>query len=108
MRSSSPGRVAPPQSPEYTEYFPTGMTSQYLRTQGPRVLDADGDGLGDLVWVEITVDPEIPTQRNRRIRYKPHAKAGELCERVNTLHLVAGGDIVGQALTYRGEGHAFL
>jgi hypothetical protein len=27
---------------------------------------------------------------------------------VNTLHLVSGGDIVGQALTYRGEGHAFL
>ncbi|MET9914432.1 amino acid deaminase/aldolase [Streptomyces sp. NPDC006476] len=37
-----------------------------------------------------------------------HAKAGELCERVNTLHLVSGGEIVGQAPTYRGEGHAFL
>ncbi|MGW2386382.1 amino acid deaminase/aldolase [Streptomyces sp. NPDC001658] len=37
-----------------------------------------------------------------------HAKAGELCERVNTLHLVAGSEIVGQVPTYRGEGHAFL
>ena len=37
-----------------------------------------------------------------------HAKAGELCERVNTLHLVSGADIVEQVPTYRGEGHAFL
>ncbi|MDN0198843.1 amino acid deaminase/aldolase [Streptomyces sp. S.PNR 29] len=37
-----------------------------------------------------------------------HAKAGELCERVNTLHLVSGDDIVEQVPTYRGEGHAFL
>ncbi|MEH0639847.1 amino acid deaminase/aldolase [Streptomyces bottropensis] len=37
-----------------------------------------------------------------------HAKAGELCERVNTLHLVSGADIVEQVTTYRGEGHAFL
>ncbi|WP_020120390.1 amino acid deaminase/aldolase [Streptomyces canus] len=37
-----------------------------------------------------------------------HAKAGELCERVNTLHLVSGTEIVEQVPTYRGEGHAFL
>ncbi|KUO09731.1 amino acid deaminase/aldolase [Streptomyces sp. DSM 15324] len=37
-----------------------------------------------------------------------HAKAGELCERVNTLHLVSGADIVDEVPTYRGEGHAFL
>lgn len=37
-----------------------------------------------------------------------HAKAGELCERVNTLHLVSGADVVDQVTTYRGEGHAFL
>ncbi|MFF7260825.1 amino acid deaminase/aldolase [Streptomyces sp. NPDC008159] len=50
---------------------------------------AHGLRLGDHVWFR-------------------HAKAGELCERVNTLHLVSGGEIVGQAPTYRGEGHAFL
>lgn len=50
---------------------------------------AHGLRLGDHVWFR-------------------HAKAGELCERVNTLHLVSGSDIVGQASTYRGEGHAFL
>lgn len=37
-----------------------------------------------------------------------HAKAGELCERVNELHLVRGDRIVDQVPTYRGEGHAFL
>ncbi|HEY8986121.1 MAG TPA: amino acid deaminase/aldolase [Streptomyces sp.] len=50
---------------------------------------AHGLRLGDHVWFR-------------------HAKAGELCERVNTLHLVSGGEIVGQVPTYRGEGHAFL
>ncbi len=37
-----------------------------------------------------------------------HAKAGELCERVDVLHLVEGDRIVDTAPTYRGEGHAFL
>ncbi len=37
-----------------------------------------------------------------------HSKAGELCERVPRLHLVEGDAVVGTALTYRGEGHAFL
>ncbi|GAB2970972.1 amino acid deaminase/aldolase [Streptomyces pseudoechinosporeus] len=50
---------------------------------------AHGLRLGDHVWFR-------------------HAKAGELCERVNTLHLVAGGEVVDQVPTYRGEGHAFL
>jgi D-serine deaminase-like pyridoxal phosphate-dependent protein len=37
-----------------------------------------------------------------------HAKAGELCERFNTLHLVEGDRIVDEVPTYRGEGRAFL
>jgi D-serine deaminase-like pyridoxal phosphate-dependent protein len=36
-----------------------------------------------------------------------HAKAGELCEHVNDLHLV-DGDTATPTPTYRGEGHAFL
>ena len=40
--------------------------------------------------------------------YFRHVKAGELCERFNTLYLVAGGTIVDEAPTYRGEGKAFL
>ncbi|WP_184539524.1 amino acid deaminase/aldolase [Micromonospora polyrhachis] len=37
-----------------------------------------------------------------------HAKAGELCEHVNELHLVDGEEVVGTVPTYRGEGHAYL
>ncbi len=45
--------------------------------------------VGDVVWMR-------------------HAKAGELCERFNELHLVRGGELVGTVPTYRGEGQAFL
>lgn len=37
-----------------------------------------------------------------------HAKAGELCERFDTLHLIAGERVVEQVPTYRGEGRCFL
>jgi D-serine deaminase-like pyridoxal phosphate-dependent protein len=37
-----------------------------------------------------------------------HAKAGELCERFNELHLVRGEELVETVPTYRGEGKAFL
>jgi D-serine deaminase-like pyridoxal phosphate-dependent protein len=40
--------------------------------------------------------------------YMRHAKAGELCERFDVLHLVEGGTIVDLVPTYRGEGMAFL
>jgi D-serine deaminase-like pyridoxal phosphate-dependent protein len=40
--------------------------------------------------------------------YLRHAKAGELCERFATLHLVAGGRIVDEVPTYRGDGRTEL
>lgn len=40
--------------------------------------------------------------------YFRHAKAGELCERFNTLYLVEGDAIVDEVPTYRGEGKTFL
>jgi D-serine deaminase-like pyridoxal phosphate-dependent protein len=40
--------------------------------------------------------------------YLRHAKAGELCERFDALHLLEGGEIVDVVPTYRGEGKAFL
>jgi D-serine deaminase-like pyridoxal phosphate-dependent protein len=40
--------------------------------------------------------------------YLRHAKAGELCERFEVLHLVQGEEIVDAVPTYRGEGRAFL
>ena len=40
--------------------------------------------------------------------YLRHAKAGELCERFETLLLVEGETIVDEVPTYRGDGKAFL
>ena len=40
--------------------------------------------------------------------YFRHAKAGELCERFATLHLLEGERIVDEVPTYRGEGQCFL
>jgi D-serine deaminase-like pyridoxal phosphate-dependent protein len=40
--------------------------------------------------------------------YMRHAKAGELCERFASIHLLEGERIVGEAPTYRGEGQCFL
>ena len=37
-----------------------------------------------------------------------HAKAGELCERFDAVHLVRGREVVDTVPTYRGEGKAFL
>ncbi len=50
---------------------------------------ADSLRIGDRVWFR-------------------HAKAGELCERFNDLHLVDGGAVTATVPTYRGEGKAFL
>lgn len=40
--------------------------------------------------------------------YFRHAKAGELCERFEMLHLVSGDRVVDEVPTYRGEGRTFL
>ncbi len=59
-------------------------------TQTPlRGAVADTLRIGDHVWMR-------------------HAKAGELCERFRTLHLVAGERVVDEVPTYRGEGECFL
>ena len=50
---------------------------------------ADGLRIGDRVWFR-------------------HAKAGELCERFNDLHLIDGDAVTATVPTYRGEGKAFL
>ncbi|MGW0906524.1 amino acid deaminase/aldolase [Streptomyces sp. NPDC002853] len=50
---------------------------------------ADDLRLGDKVWFR-------------------HAKAGEMCERFDALHLVEGDRVTATVPTYRGEGHTFL
>ncbi|HEY7721492.1 MAG TPA: amino acid deaminase/aldolase [Pedococcus sp.] len=74
-----------------------------LAPRGLRLLRAEGAGevqtplrgsaadqlrVGDRVWLR-------------------HAKAGELCERFDELHLVSGGQVVGRVPTYRGESATF-
>jgi D-serine deaminase-like pyridoxal phosphate-dependent protein len=72
---------------------PRGL--RLLRTEGAgevqtplRGRAAAGLGIGDLVWLR-------------------HAKAGELCERFDELHLVQGDEAVDRVPTYRGEGATF-
>lgn len=75
-----------------TPYLPEGL--QLLGTEGAGEVQtplsgATALGLGDRVWFR-------------------HAKAGELCERFDRLHLVEGDEVVDVVPTYRGEGQAFL
>ena len=66
---------------------------------------AAGEGAGEVQTPLIgpAADSLLPGDR---VWFR-HAKAGELCEHVNELHLVDGGAARGVP-TYRGEGHAFL
>ncbi|TQK43439.1 D-serine deaminase-like pyridoxal phosphate-dependent protein [Streptomyces sp. SLBN-118] len=75
-------------------YLPEGLV--YDPQEGPGevqtpLLGSPADDLliGDKVWFR-------------------HAKAGELCERFDTLHLIEGDRVTATAPTYRGEGRTFL
>ncbi|CAM3290743.1 amino acid deaminase/aldolase [Stackebrandtia soli] len=75
-------------------WLPAGLKLTKLEGAGEVQTPLTGPGasalaVGDRVWFR-------------------HAKAGELCERVNELHLVEGDRVTGVVPTYRGEGHAFL
>ena len=48
-----------------------------------------------------------PCSAGERVYFR-HAKAGELCEHLNEVHLVQGDAIVDVVPTYRGEGRLFL
>jgi len=87
------GPTGPEKAPR--PVMPAGL--RYLPLEGagevstPLVLPQDCPdlGLGDPVFFQ-------------------HAKAGELCERFNELHLVKGGSIIDTIPTYRGEGMNFM
>ncbi|MFJ8077850.1 amino acid deaminase/aldolase [Streptomyces sp. NPDC096176] len=87
--SGAPGRdrLPVPYLPEGLRYDPQEGAGE---VQTP-LLGAPADDLliGDKVWFR-------------------HAKAGELCERFDTLHLVEGDRVTRTAPTYRGEGRTFL
>lgn len=68
-------------------------------------LDAE-EGAGE-VQTPLTGPPVHDLRIGDRV-YMRHAKAGELCERFDALHLVEGEEIVDVVPTYRGEGRTFL
>jgi D-serine deaminase-like pyridoxal phosphate-dependent protein len=71
------------------------------------------DGL-DLLGTEGAGEVQTPVrgavaaglQVGDRVWFR-HAKAGELCERFDTVHVVSGSTLVESVPTYRGEGKAF-
>jgi D-serine deaminase-like pyridoxal phosphate-dependent protein len=73
--------------------WPEGL--RYVPTEGPGEVQTPLTGpgaaalrVGDRVWFR-------------------HAKAGELCERVDVLHVVDGEEVTATWATYRGEGRTF-
>jgi D-serine deaminase-like pyridoxal phosphate-dependent protein len=64
------------------------------------------EGAGE-VQTPLLGEPARRLQVGDRVYFR-HAKAGELCERFETLHLVEGDRVVDQVPTYRGEGRCFL
>lgn len=64
------------------------------------------EGAGEVQTPIIYEGPE-PLDLGSPI-FMRHAKAGEICERFNTLLLVSNGKIVDEVPTYRGEGQCFL
>lgn len=64
------------------------------------------EGAGE-VQTPVLGDPAANLRIGDRV-YLRHAKAGELCERFDSLYLVRCGEIVDHVPTYRGEGQTFL
>jgi D-serine deaminase-like pyridoxal phosphate-dependent protein len=85
--SGDPGRLPSP-------WLPAGLE-----------LDPE-EGAGE-VQTPLSGPPAAELEIGDRV-YMRHAKAGELCERFDSLHLVEDNEIVDVVPTYRGEGKAFL
>lgn len=85
--AAGPDRLPVPYLPRGLRYDPQEGAGE---VQTPLLgTPADDLLIGDRVWFR-------------------HAKAGELCERFDTLHLVEGDRVTGSVPTYRGEGRTFL
>jgi D-serine deaminase-like pyridoxal phosphate-dependent protein len=73
----------------------------------PEGLELDSEEGAGEVQTPLSGPPAAELQIGDRV-YMRHAKAGELCERFDALHLVEGEEIVDVVPTYRGEGKTFL
>lgn len=83
------------------------LASRQPRPVWPRGLHTLGrEGAGE-VQTPLHGDAARSLSVGDRVWFR-HSKSGELSERVERFHLVDGDRVVGDALTYRGEGKSFL
>jgi D-serine deaminase-like pyridoxal phosphate-dependent protein len=82
---------------------PTRLPAPWL----PEGLELDGDEGAGEVQTPLLGAAAARLEVGDRAYFR-HAKAGELCERFDTLYLVEGDAIVDEVPTYRGEGKTFL
>jgi D-serine deaminase-like pyridoxal phosphate-dependent protein len=73
----------------------------------PEGLQLDSEEGAGEVQTPLLGPPAADLSVGDRVYFR-HAKAGELCERFDALHLIEGGNIVDVVPTYRGEGQTFL
>ncbi len=84
-----------------------GDASRLPRPHLPAGLRLDKqEGAGE-VQTPLLGAPARELQIGDRVYFR-HAKAGELCERFDRLHVVSGEEVVEVLPTYRGEGRTFL
>lgn len=85
----------------------TADAARLPRPHLPANLKLDGmEGAGE-VQTPLLGDGAAALRIGDRVWFR-HAKAGELCERFNTLYAIEGDSVVGEMPTYRGEGMCFL
>jgi D-serine deaminase-like pyridoxal phosphate-dependent protein len=65
------------------------------------------EGAGE-VQTPLVMPKNVPEMDIKDPVFFQHAKAGELCERFNTLYLVKNKQVIKSVPTYRGQGNAFL
>jgi D-serine deaminase-like pyridoxal phosphate-dependent protein len=84
-----------------------GDASRLPRPHLPAGLKLDKqEGAGE-VQTPLLGAPARDLRIGDRVYFR-HAKAGELCERFDRLHIVSGEEVVEVLPTYRGEGRTFL
>lgn len=72
--------------------------------EGAKLLDQEGAGE---VQTPIIYDGPEQLHPGDPVLMR-HAKAGEICERFNTMLLIANGKVIDEVPTYRGQGQCFL
>jgi D-serine deaminase-like pyridoxal phosphate-dependent protein len=85
----------------------SGDTARLPSPWLPTGLELDEEEGAGEVQTPLSGEPARDLRIGDRV-YMRHAKAGELCERFDALHLVEGDEIVDVVPTYRGEGQTFL